>query len=353
MIILSHTTALHCYRHLGAEAVLAMPRRNAKDLAGPFDAFEQAVERYRTFAESAEMELAPLHVVRFRGWRVRRHDYVRVHLLGDVPPKSFVELGNGVYAVCPELLICQLASWGDLLDTTHLLYEMLGTYLHPSSASVLLEERKSFTTKTRLQRYLAARAQFSGIVNLRKALELTRERSASHMETAFAMLLGFPYRLGGFDFPDFEMNYRIVVPRRLRKEVGRAASTVDLCWPDRKVAFEYDSTKYHDSALRMAKDSSKRNGLARMGYQLITVAGGQVSDRAEVVRAIAVLANAVGHRIQPRCRKYKERRDRLMWFVFRDQASIYSGFPNARSAGLHPKPIKREDEGERDSSDTK
>ena len=82
--------------------------------------------------------------------------------------------------------------------------------------------------------------------------------SASHMESAFAILLGLPCRLGGFDFPDFRMNESVAVPKPLIKQIGRIKLAIDLCWSGRKVVFEYDSMQHHHHAFDMPIETVRR-----------------------------------------------------------------------------------------------
>ena len=339
MIILSHTTALHCFRHLGAEALSAMPRCGLSDLAEPIDGAACAIERYLAFAASVGMDPVPLHLLYSRSCRLPKSEVVRAHTMREDLPGSLVRIEDGVYAVSPELLVCQLASWGTVNDLVYLLYELCGTYEHPSNQRRALSERAVFTTKKKLAAYVDARAIFPGKAAVRAALGLVRERSASHMETSFAMYLGYPYRLGGLGFPDFRMNEPIAAPAHIAKKYGRGRLTGDLCWPERKVVFEYDSMEHHDTVAQVARDASRRNVFLNMGYSVISFAGGQLRDKTEVANAVDALAKALAHRIQPRCSDYANLRRRLEWTVFRDKASIFSGKSNARSAHLHPKAL--------------
>ena len=87
----------------------------------------------------------------------------------------------------------------------------------------------------------------------------------------------------------------------------------------------------------MAKDSAKRTALFQMGFRVVSLAGGQVSERSEVSRTALALAKMLGYKYQPRGRDHGRQMERLEWTVFRDQASIFSGSVNVRSRNLHPK----------------
>lgn len=339
MIILSHTTALHCLRHLGAEAVALLPRLDLSLLAEPFDSPAQAVQRYLEFSTRRNIPIVPLHVLKRRGSHAQNSDLVLIHTAFADAPHPLIALGDGVYCVAPELLIRQLSSWGNVYELAYLAYELCGIYAHPGNEQILIPQRKSFTTKAQLAEFLSAQPSFPKSKTVERVVQLVHDRSASPMETASAMLLGFPCRLGGLGFPDFEMNKEIVVPRQLVDQIGRKAAIVDLCWLEKKVVLEYDSSMWHSGPEQIAKDARKRTALTRLGYKVVTLTGGQAAQSADVTRVADALAKELGHRIQPRCQDYQAKRRALERTIFRDKASIFDAMPSPRTAHLHPKLI--------------
>ncbi len=336
MIILTHTTALHALRHLGAEVVSTLPRRSIDSLGARFENPLRAAERYSLYCLSAGMTPAALHLLYPRGKHPANTEFAHAHEASDLPPFSLIELAEDIYAACPELIFCQLVSWGNTYDAILLAYELCGTYAHPDNMHLPLKTRSAFSTKERLASFISQRSRFRGKATAKIALSYVHERSASPMETAFATLLGLPYKLGGLNFPHFEMNWEITIPKHLRADIGRTKLTVDLCWVDRKVAFEYDSMEHHGTVEQAARDASKRNALMLLNYRVVSFAGGQLRDKGEVMRAVNALAKELGHRINPRSKEHKSKRRQLEWTVFRDGASIFAARPNARSKDLHP-----------------
>ena len=338
MIVLSHTSALHCMRHLGAEVVARLPRALLSELDGPFASPSEALDLYLRFAHSARMEPVPLHLLKPHANRTSGSACTRIHTTRNPHECELIVLREGVFAASPETVVRQLASWGDEIDLIQLIYELCGTYAHPSNQRVPLPDRSTFTTRARLRASLKNDGS-PGIRRIHRAIERSHDRSASPMETACAMLLALPHHMGGLAFPDFEMNGKIIVPTRLKKAAGRRLCFADLLWADRMVAFEYDSDQEHCGPERIASDSSRRNALLRMGYTVITLTGRQIGQREEFLRTANTLANVLGYRIQPRCASFLKKHDRLRWRVLRDQASIFDAMPRSkRAAEIHPKP---------------
>ena len=339
MIILSHTTALHFLRHFGADAVAEMPRCGFASIADSYDSATQAIARYRSFAENVGSDLVPLHILKAQGRNTDKCKWIKQHTIVDIEEELFVAFGGGVYCASPELTARQLASWGTLNDLVYLLYELCGVYSHPGNADVDVTKKKAFTSKAKLEASMDSWPPFPLRKKMETAVGLVRDRSASPMETACAMILGMPCRYGGLGFPDFEMNREIVVPRSLRKHVGRSRIVVDLCWFERRVAWEYDSAEWHCGAVQVARDAGRRNALLRLGFKVVTLAGVQASQSAEVARAAAALSEALEHRCRPRCRDYQRKRRMLEWLVLKDKASVFDANPRSGPLGRHPEPL--------------
>lgn len=325
MIILSHITALHHLRHIGAETVARLPRLTLASLNPSRLNADQARMAYLAFAESSGTCSPSLHLLRPIGHPRWETPFITTHFATDERTVTLVEIGCKVYAPTPEYLIQQLSALGDIVDLTQLVFELCSIYSHPTNNHIELKDRKSFTTKRRLQRHLEKHRPFRGSARLEQALKLSKDRSASHMETACAMLLGFPYRLGGLNFPEFEMNHRIDIPRHLRKTLRRARCYGDLCWQDRKLVLEYDSNEEHANTAKIASDSDRRNALLKIGYDVITLTGNQIYNFEECLRTARILAGKLGHRIQPRCKNYWRKHHLLRRAVLKDQASVYRG----------------------------
>lgn len=337
MIILGHTTSLHILRHFGAEAVATLPKCPLALIGESCDDPTRSIERYLSFSKDVGATPVALHLLVPRGKHVEGHEFLRLHTVSPGSSNNLLRLGDGVYCAAPELVARQLAPWGRIEDLIYLLHELCGVYTYTGLPSLDLAERKPFATKESFEKFLSQQGRFPSSKLMAEALGQVRERSASPMETACAMFLGLPYRLGGLGFPDFEMNREIVVPEKLRRQLGRTRMYGDLCWDERRVVLEYDSSQWHGAAEQIARDSSRRSALMKLGYQVVTLTGGQATDRAELMRTADTLAEVLGHRVRPRVRDFEKRQHVLEWIIFRDKASVFSPLPNRRSAEYHPK----------------
>lgn len=323
MIILSHTTALHLLRHLGAETVSRLPRITLANLHLDHQSVECARNTYFEFAKSAGIPPASLHLLVPYGHPTWKDPSIVTHFSSDTRPAILIKISDEIYAPSPEYLIRQLSPLGSTTDLAQLIFELCGVYSHPTNQHLELKDRSSFTTKKSLQRYLDKHRPFRGAARFERALKLAKDRSASHMETACAILLGFPYRLGGLNFPEFEMNQRIDVPSYFKNKLKRSRCYGDLCWQKQRVILEYESNAIHVGAEKIAADSDRRNALLKTRYCVITLTGNQMYSYEEFLRTAHILAGKLGHRIQPRCKDYRKRHRALRWAVLNDQASVY------------------------------
>lgn len=320
---MSHITALRCFRHLGAEVVARLERMRLADLDTPPCSTAEALETYLSFAISVGMSPSTPHLLKASGNAPWDGNRVVTHFASDERAAILVKLSDAVYASAPEYLVRQLASLGDVVDLAQLIFELCGVYAHPSNERIELKDRASFTSKRSLEKYLAQHRPFRGASRFERALKLSKDRSASHMETACAILLGFPYALGGLNFPVFEMNGMIEIPKNMRSTLGRSRCYGDLLWRGKRVILEYESNMVHANSSKIAADSARRNALQKADYQVVTLTGNQMYDSGEFWRTARVLADALGHRVQPRCKDYRRKYYQLRWAVLNDQAFVF------------------------------
>lgn len=105
-----------------------------------------------------------------------------------------------------------------------------------------------------LERYVGSCAGLKGIRRLRRAVRLASSRSESPMETRLRMEL-VKGRL-----PD------PCVQTELHDATGRFLGRVDLYYPDRRLAIEYDGENHKD---RFAADLKRQNALVNAGYHVL------------------------------------------------------------------------------------
>ena len=105
-----------------------------------------------------------------------------------------------------------------------------------------------------LDRYVGSCAGMKGIRRLRRAVRLADSRSESPMETRLRMELV----KGRLPNP--------CVQTELHDATGRFLGRVDLYYPDRRLAIEYDGGNHRD---RFAADLKRQNALVNAGYHVL------------------------------------------------------------------------------------
>lgn len=174
------------------------------------------------------------------------------------PDLSFVQMGT-------ELSVPQLARYGMILCGIHAVTP--SSILSEEGAAVPLPRRKCVTSVDRLER---AVEEFSFLKGARRAKAATRhiaERSRSPMETAAALLLSLPYRMGGYNMPLPRMNQvlrstnTVSAPNGLIADGGGRAFEYDLVFErGRRIAVvEYAGLDYHRDEFSLYRDSIRSN----------------------------------------------------------------------------------------------
>jgi len=320
MFILGNISALAYMRLVGAEEIASLRRVARPQSLGPLETSKAASLAASSFLQAVGLPSCEIHLISTCAQRRRDHSDTVFHTFSEIPRNALLQVDDGVCIASPELLFLQLARTADLIDLMQIGFELCGIYPHPGQVFTSFGERKSFMTKQSCERLLEGCGKVSGVSLARRAISYVVDRSASPMETASAMLLGLPYKYGGLGFPRFVMNEKVVVPSKMRHELGHGEYYADIMWPGRRVVFEYESNLYHSGAQRIADDSSRRNAFARMGYRVVTLTGNQMYDYQEFLRTAKTLATLLSHRIYPRVDAFEVRHHSLRHAVLKDRA---------------------------------
>ena len=120
------------------------------------------------------------------------------------------------------------------------------------------------------------------------------------MESVLAMLLCLPNKLGGYGISAPRLNYRVDIPKSMRKLADRSHCACDLCWPDVHLCLEYDSDLHHADPERRRSDARRRNTLLSLGFTVVTVTYDQVADSASFNRLARQTAKQAGKRLRLR-----------------------------------------------------
>ncbi|MBO7701888.1 MAG: hypothetical protein J6S36_03145, partial [Eggerthellaceae bacterium] len=121
----------------------------------------------------------------------------------------------------------------------------------------------------------------------------------------------FPRLRGGYGFPLAELNPEIPLTDEAAAIAHRPVVYPDELWRKEKVSLEYDSTLHHERAEDRTRDSLKRNALACMGYNVITVTPSQLKSVSEFHGIAIELARHLGIRMRPDTPKIQQKRFEL------------------------------------------
>lgn len=216
----------------------------------------------------------PVHVLVPRNVARWQTDSRVQHQTGEPLPKdSLVRVEPGLLLSSPEHIVLHEASRLDPLPLTWLISEMCACYtIHPSLGGPLFPARP-LTSLSKIAAYLEEAVQHSAY-GAKKALRATGfavEGAASPRELVLALCLTLPRAMGGYAVPKPRLNHRVNVDRRIRAMYKRSHFTVDACWPQARLAVEYDSDSYHLDPVKRAQDNDRRAALEEMGYRVIPI----------------------------------------------------------------------------------
>lgn len=246
----------------------------------------------------------PYHVIvssQHRDPHPRAITHVSVFAYADKP---FYRIGNGVYASCPELCFVQLAHDLPFHELVKVGDALCGTFIIDPAHSNGLATRMPLTTKRRIEAYLRRNAGLRGAKAARRALASVTDGAASPPESFLRMVLGLPYRCGGYQLENLQANRRLRPSRKARAIAGRESLVPDLCSLEGRLAVEYDSNAEHLTERQIGRDASKRLALEADGYKVITVTKPQLADAGHMARVAVEAGRRLGRRVRPQSKKF-------------------------------------------------
>lgn len=242
--------------------------------------------------------------------------------------RSLFMLQPGLCRTSPGLCFLHLAATLDPLGLLLLGYELLGTYAPCPTSPFGIRKRAPLANLEDLQGEIARAGTARGVDRARRSLGHMLPGAASPMEARLALMLTLPRRAGGYGLPAPLLNHTFDINGRSRAGADRRRYRGDLCWPDARVALEYDSDAAHTGSRRIAADARRRNALADRGIEVVGATRAQVSDPAELEALVQVVARKVGHRLRKPDPEQRRRREELHERLF--GRSRYGAWPAAR-----------------------
>ena len=220
---------------------------------------------------------------------------------GAFPEGSFFDCGGGAFVSSPCFTFLQMAAELGLYELIAYGDEICGNYSFDACAPGGIRQRsRPLVTVAQLERYLAAARGCRGHKLAMKALAFIVEGSASPMETVDEMLLCLPYRHGGYSVAGPEMNHRIDLDEKLARLAGRHYCRADICWPDRLLVIEHQGARDHSDADSFSSDRARINALVTMGFEVLELTHGQVSDLQAFEEIALHVAGVLGKRVDKR-----------------------------------------------------
>jgi Protein of unknown function (DUF559) len=130
-----------------------------------------------------------------------------------------------------------------------------------------------------LKRWADTHAGYRGIGQLKRVLDLAEPASESPMETRLRMLLV----LAGLPRPSVQVS--------LYDEAGVFVARPDLCYPERRLALEYDGGIHRNN---LVADNRRQNRLLDAGYRVFRFTAGDIYRSQASVLALVRRAYSIG-----------------------------------------------------------
>jgi very-short-patch-repair endonuclease len=141
----------------------------------------------------------------------------------------------------------------------------------------LMRRDKARVQREALIQCSQAAGKSPGLALVRTAVQLTRARTDSFMETWLRLVV---WDAG---FPEPTVNYMVRVDGRRR--------FLDLAWPEKRIALEYHGRQHFEDSPQAYDDMVRRGLLQDAGWILIEAAHGDIADPSGLLRRLAKVFN--------------------------------------------------------------
>ena len=264
-----------------------------------------ACERYGIDAD-------PLHVLVPSLAASSTSSHVKCHVRSaPLPPGSFAAIEPSVLVASPELVFFQDACELSIAKLVELGHELCGYYRISDSAPEGFVRALPLTSAAKLHAYAVKMGSARGAERTRKAARYVANGSASPRETHCAALLCLPRAMGGYGFELPRMNCEVNVSAQT--PYGRTKKTLycDLCWPQHRLAVEYESNLHHTQDKDIAHDSKRRSLLGAEDVYVVTVTNDQIKSVVDFDVVARLLAKRMGMRLRIRFADFRTRQLKL------------------------------------------
>lgn len=208
---------------------------------------------------------------------------------GRIPSDAFVMLSDGICVASPELTFMQCAARQTQIESILLGYELCGGYsLRPETPEGFVRH-EPLTTVARIKDFAMRLRAPMRPTKAERILQYVHDSAASPAESALAMRLVLPLRMGGSSLNGIQLNAEVPVTGQATKLTSSRSLFCDVYVPAHHVDIEYDSYAYHTGRQKLAEDSERRMALASLGITVVTVTTNQLYS----LDRFAALANQI------------------------------------------------------------
>lgn len=216
----------------------------------------------------------------------------------ELPKGSFCEIESDVWTPTPEFCFLEAARTLDRFEHLQLGMELCGCYVRDPQASPHGFRRTApATSRSRILAFCSSSSGVRGVAQARAVASNLLDQSASPRESALALLLFMPKKLGGYELPTARLNHRLASA----SIDGMGDIVPDILWEEARTVVEYDGKADHGHEVNLPRDARRRNRLAAAGYKIVTVTNSQLQCVRDTDQAAWDICKHLGFRWrQPR-----------------------------------------------------
>ena len=267
-------------------------------------------KQYLEAAAMAGLNL-PLHVmVPKASVRIHNNSDLYCHVLSSkLPSGSFVDLGNGVRIISPELCFLLAAQALTFAQLVLLGCDLCAIYARDPGEIAGQRRREPVTTAADINNYLQKVKKVDGINKARQAAKYILDRSNSPRESILAVLMNLPISRGGYRLLEPNLNYDVGLNEAGARMLGRPSCCCDFVWSEQKVVAEYDSNATHLEVDQHYKDKRRFNALILSGQTVISITNEHFASLKQLDELFRLLRKTLGMRAEKEAfEKYKRLR---------------------------------------------
>lgn len=216
---------------------------------------------------------------------------------GPIPDGLICCPEPGVYVVAPEIALLQVIAELGLYRALALAMELCGTYSLDSVRGCEFDVLP-ITNSARIGHLVEIAGRVRGLDVARQIARHCLDGSASPRETALAVMLSLPRRLGGWGCPKPQLNAEIRLSESAAIQCGRSYLVADLFYRKAKLDIEYQGKEWHTADEGRSRDEARQNALMQMGYSCVFVAAGQLADESKVDGVAELIKRRSGLRLE-------------------------------------------------------